>query len=588
MRIFTIILLIIILENPLIGQQELVENNDSLETDIRTEEIIEQITPDEDSPVYDFIEDGKRISGINIQIRNRFFQPLQRQAGYIDKSYLGLPQKIYHRLKIQSGDKISGGILTEKDAGEVHYADFVSYNIAFKNVGPLSKIILGDYIVESGLGLVLWRSYGMMKGSDVESPVMKRAEGIRPYLSSGESGYFRGSAIEFVLGDFKLIVFLSSVNKSVSYDTLNNVTSIYSAGLFRTENEISKKNNFNEKSFGSHLKYYIGDNGTIGFTFFRSFFSNPLLIDGGKKFNARSVSFFSTDYLLNISMAKLFGEFAYSNSVLSGINGISISPAKSFSIIAAYRNYPYKYFSLNGNPFGEKGADENGFYIGVAAKISSGVRVSVYRDLFRFNDSNSSRFGLNGSDLLCQTEFIPVKSTLISFRYRQKKTDESYEKIDGGGFLRSAAGVAKREQYRLNADHSLSELVKIRGRVELNILHYASAKNEKGIMFYGDIIYSAANSIAINLRTIYFRSDSFESGIYEYERDIEGVFSLPVLYGKGLRWYLFLKYQPSDLIVLSVKYSNHIRDDIKRIGSGNDQLPSNTDERVGVQIDLKF
>jgi hypothetical protein len=31
-----------------------------------------------------------------------------------------------------------------------------------------------------------------------------------------------------------------------------------------------------------------------------------------------------------------------------------------------------------------------------------------------------------------------------------------------------------------------------------------------------------------------------------------------------------------------------MRDDIKRIGSGNDQLPSNTDERVGVQIDLKF
>jgi hypothetical protein len=92
----------------------------------------------------------------------------------------------------------------------------------------------------------------------------------------------------------------------------------------------------------------------------------------------------------------------------------------------------------------------------------------------------------------------------------------------------------------------------------------------------------------MNTRIIVFRSDSYFSGIFEYERDLDGVLTQPILYGSGVRWFLLFKYELINHIKISMKYSDYIRDDVKQIGTGLDQLLGNHDNRVSAQMDIGF
>ena len=70
--------------------------------------------------------------------------------------------------------------------------------------------------------------------------------------------------------------------------------------------------------------------------------------------------------------------------------------------------------------------------------------------------------------------------------------------------------------------------------------------------------------------------------------DLEGVLALPLVYGAGIRWYALLRYSPFRTVELSVKYSSLIRDDVRTLGSGPDQLPTNRDDRFGIQLDFRL
>jgi hypothetical protein len=49
-----------------------------------------------------------------------------------------------------------------------------------------------------------------------------------------------------------------------------------------------------------------------------------------------------------------------------------------------------------------------------------------------------------------------------------------------------------------------------------------------------------------------------------------------------------VEYQVNENIRLSAKYSDMLRDDVKHMGSGVDELPTNHDDRVSVQADIDF
>ncbi|MBI5022289.1 MAG: hypothetical protein HZB59_12705 [Ignavibacteriales bacterium] len=588
MKSIMLFISILLIESISFSQSDDLNQIDSLEIDNRIEEQVEQSSTSDDDPNTDLIFKNKQKDEYKISFRNRLSWNLDRSVGYIQKSYKGSPYKMYHRIKSKIRRNISGGILTEKDPGELHYADFLSFNLAIADVGSINKIVFGDYVLKTGLGLVFGDLYGMTKGAEIVSPVLRESDVVRSYLSSGESGFFRGAAFEFSLGNFNITSFISSMKKSASIDSAGNVTSIYSSGYFRTVNEISKRNNLSEKMYGAHIKFNAWKGTVFGLTYSRNYYSNPVLLDDGKKELGRSNTAYSADWMVISSATTFFGECAVASSTLAGLGGIKISPYNSFSVITAYRNYPYKFVTLHGNPFGERGSDENGMYLGLTAKIYQRLRLSIYGDLFRFNDSNSSRFSEVGSDILSQIELGIDKSTLLTVRYRRKKSQDKLDVSDNYGFSKLINGEVHKQQIRFNIDHSISKNLRVKGRYEYRLLKHDYFKIESGTLVMSDVVYSVSSSFIVNSRTIYYKTGSFDSGIYEFERDLDGVMTQPILYGKGLRWYILLKYELVESIELSAKYSNNTRDDLKKIGTGADQLPDNIDERIGIQIEIRF
>ena len=196
----------------------------------------------------------------NLFSRMRYQQNIEKTAGFEKEKFRGNEIDFYQRYLYESGS-YSGGILTSKDAGEPGFADFFSGFVRYDN--DKMSITAGDFQLETGMGGLFWRSFGMRKGAEVISPVISIGRGVRPYRSAYEAGYFRGAAAEnsFAVGGSKLNVmaWASFANRGANIDSSGIARSIDMTGYHRTDNEISKKNKLLENNFGGMAEIETGN-----------------------------------------------------------------------------------------------------------------------------------------------------------------------------------------------------------------------------------------------------------------------------------------------------------------------------------------
>jgi len=113
-------------------------------------------------------------------------------------------------------------------------------------------------------------------------------------------------------------------------------------------------------------------------------------------------------------------------------------------------------------------------------------------------------------------------------------------------------------------------------------------EDENGFLVYQDIRLRPNEKFQIQARLTFFESDTFDSRLFQFENDLPGVLTNRALFGRGNRWYLLTKYQPVKKFAAYLKYSETYRDDVDVIGTGADQIDSNLDRRVSVQLELKL
>jgi hypothetical protein len=569
---------------------------DSVEADV--ESLAEQTTEQEDSPLLDVLEKENLntadvgFSGTSIQMRSRLTQRLQKTSGYKTGKYLGTPLKSYQMLKLKQGKNISCGILFEKDAGELKFNDFTSGFIGYKSDGFITSVIVGDYSVETGQGLSLWKGYDVCKGPDITAGTIRESRGLTYHLSSDETGYLRGMAMSFKISNLKTMIFYSRKSLSASMDSLNQIRSIYTAGYYRTETEIAKRSKLDELLYGVNTNLKLADVYRLGITYYHSSFAKQLHLEGGNGFTGDRYSIFGVDYLLQFSRINLYGEtVSYNGKYSSGLSGVSIMPAKSVKIVSLYRNYSPKYFVRYANPFGESlgGSNEEGYYFGIELSPIKLFTLSAYFDQFKFPKPSSIIYPSFGNELLIQ--IVSRLSTKIQILVRYKTKNSELNRRISDGYSREIEIVdnEKKQNYRFNIDYRMSPAVNLRMRVEYLILTAKlTNKYEKGLAIFQNLKLKTADWLSIDFRVSYFKTDSYDSGIGQFENDLPGVLTLPVLYGKGIRWYGLVAIKIWRALLFSIKYSNIVREDVRTIGTGLDELPSNYDDRFGLQMDLNL
>jgi len=540
-----------------------------------------------------FIEEQRNIPSVsflhdlNFEYRTRIISDLQPRAGFLDNNYQGNKIKFYNRGIFEFDNTYQLSFLTEKDAGEKSLNDFTSFSLSAKKLGNFSSLVVGDYIVEFGHGLALWSPYASSKSADIGFVTRQRDKNIIPYKSTDENNFFRGAAVQYDLYPFKFSLYASNNYFDASIDSIRNViSSMPIDGYHRTETEYKKKNTAKEQFLGGRIDYAISNSLQVSGLFYSSTYSLPIETSSsavspkGKTFSHSSIAY---SYLQNSFIAS--GEFSYNGISVAQLHSLQKTFSRNFSYVFSVRSYPRNYYSLHGRAFAENPYDlqnEIGLYNGILLSTSFG-KINFYFDQFIFPAGTSSTpLSSKGNEVLLSFSSRIAKNIETTFRYKNEKKDVVITGQEVKEFTERF-----RQQFRFEALFSVSPKLQLKNRIEFN--SYSLKKNsfhEKGWLFFQDVKYKMQQNISLYGRIIFFKTDSFNSVIYEFENDIPGVMSNLAMYGEGFRWYFLVKVKLINRLAVSFKYSETTKPKEKTLSTGTSEIFTNMDNNFHLQLEL--
>ena len=523
----------------------------------------------------------------NFYFRSRANQQLQKAEGFINCEFNGTPLNLYNRTSF-SQDGFKANIITDKDAGEPSLTDFYSFNLSEEFSD--SKIILGDFYVESGMGSILWSSFGYAKGAETVSPAVHFGSGINENRSSSENEFFRGAAFQnkFSLGNgcfLKSILWASSTNRSGTLDSTGKlITSVYTLGYYRTDSEILKKNAFNEKSVGGNLEMN-SSLFNLGLTVLDLNYNKNIQSISKSTFLGKEGLLSSVYTFINFEKAFICGELSSDAQGNTGVKSSIMYPSNVVDAVLYFRYFPSDFRSPYGYNFGENNIpnNETGIYSGFNLKSIKNINLSFYLDVFRNIDSTYLLPGPGkGFDVFSDLKWYCLNDVNFSGRVEYKnQSDLADNKI--------TIYQKRHINLRLDLEKRFSNMSAIRCRIASVFATFNGYKpKETGLAGYLDADFKIFESVNFGGRITYYSTDSYESAIWQYEAAIPGYFTSTALYGEGMRMYISLNLELIKNISLCLRYATTIKNNITEYGSGNTAIYSNQDEYLYLQLDFKL
>jgi len=424
----------------------------------------------------------------------------------------------------------------------------------------------------------MWSPYGLSKSGSTVRSLLKANKIIKPYLSTNENKFFRGTALSANYDAINLTLFYSSNKIDAGIDSFTNqITSLIETGYHRTTNEINKKRNINQNSFGSILHYKLQDLINLDLLYYNTYFSKSF----SNLYNGSSFNCYSASYKINLKSLLLYGETSWNNAVAT-INNMQFSLGDNISACISYRNYSRNYYNFFGFGFGENSGqtrNETGFYTGINIKSKFG-RVNVYYDQFKFPFSSfSATLPLVGREIYIEYYNKLSKKIEFIFRYRNEKKQITINFND-------SESIADRllQNLKFEIKYRLLSILNLKARFDYIHQFIRQQPGEDGYFLLQDVNIKPVSKLNISARIILYDTDSYDTRLYEYENDLDGVLSSALLYGKGFRWYLLVKYNVLSYLKLTLKYREHFK--LKEIATNGTNY--SLDNNISMQIELKL
>lgn len=536
-----------------------------------------------------------RTEPISVRYTERTVKRLKDQRGFVDGSYWGNPFKLYNRLNVRwpAGSELlleTGG-LTEKDPGEKALTEFTSGFLGVSNKEKTVRCIVGDYVLETGQGLALWRSGGSTKGTEVIAGITKNPRGLQPYNSSDENGFLRGGAIELRWSYFDVTAFISRKRINARLDDNGSITSLVGTGLTRNALEEQTKSASGERMLGASARVRLSEGLKIGISAYSTRFDNPLALSGIDGFQGQSASMKSLDFSYASVTVGTFGEIALDrDNATAAIAGVILQPVSDLDVALVAHSYDEGFANLHGFAFGESGGrikNEQGVYASARFSVVQRLVFSAYFDQYADIGANSvSLLPNQGNEFLGTVRFLSNDRSSVQFEYKHKNQADAETLEDE--FLRSSKVMGKRTQanYRITLEWSPSTSIQWKTRFEsVRVQYSVTGAVANGILFYQDIRWRIIKGMSVDGRVASFDTDSYDSRIYEYEGELHGTFANPALFGKGIRMYVLARYQ-AGIVEFSAKYSSTLKPGTRSLGTGPDEIQGDTDDQIGIQIDV--
>jgi len=480
-------------------------------------------------------------------------------------------------------------MLLAKDAGERSGNGCITGYITYRGDGWLRQVTAGDYRIEAGQGVAMWKGRDFSKGGNILTPALRKSRGVVTSLSGDESSYLRGAAIQASVAGIDAAILISARTYAANADPDHHVSALYASGYYRTENEVQKRGALGEKLFGTRLSAAISSSQHVGFTFYRTDFSAPLSLDGGARFEGTGYTLAAIDFAGVYRGLSAFAECVMAGKTFAGIGGFSLLPSGGLSFALVARAYPHSFYSAHGSGFGDRSENFNeyGMYMGMQAVIGR-LTCSGYFDHTRVPMEEVLHFPASENEFHGSARIKVTEAVTADVQYHSSSRVSESSPEEGSDEMRTGAR-AHLQRLRIQGEFRFASAGEMRIRCEQSILRGPSQNSpETGLLVYGDVAMRFGRIVWGNLRLVLFKTDSYATRIAEYERDLGGVASIPSLYGSGIRWYLLMRFRPSQHIRFNIKYADLIRDDVRSIGTGLEALTTNHDNRLSAELEMTF
>lgn len=541
-------------------------------------------------------------------------------ANYSEESLAKSPNKIYRgsqpyyslRYSFSTLNKLEAGIQMEKDAGESGIDYFSAFALA-KNIGIIDRLVIGNYRLSFGSGLVMNSSSSFGKLMMLSS-LARMDRGIRGHSSMMESGYLSGIATTVkITKNLHLTAFFSRRNADGTYNSdSSSVSSLKTDGLHRTLLEKSKKGNVRKLDFGGNL-HWQWKQLRLSANVSHTHFSVPLApkhdtaASRYRLYNATGSNFtnYSLAYAYVSRLFRLSGETAVGSSGgVATLNAIQSEwRGNTFTFIQRY--YGAKYVSINGKTFSENVHPQNeiAFFLGWKRYLTRRTLLQAYFDYMHFP---WLKFGVsqasNGFDLTVQLQHQFTDSHSLSVRYRMKSKQK-----DLTWTSENSKDTHKQLGYNTTQSLRIQHQINVTKSIQLKTLLLASmvSNNAQGNRFgygVGESLnwkfpahwihpkskYEPIKGGRIAISLSYFNTDDYDTRIYAYEPSLFYTFGMRSFFYEGIRTALLLQLPILHRLQLITKIGSTRYFNRSTIGTALDQILHNHREDLQLQLQWKF
>jgi len=471
-----------------------------------------------------------------------------------------------------SGRTFSCGMTVENDPGESFSfnnqvgADFLSAHLMYQGESFVSRVIVGDYSLRFGEGLLFNNS--SWQGGWLSSPSFMAGRAmLSPYTSTDENNFFRGAAA--VLGSLTdgAVVFISSNKidgriKLSESDSTSYVSNLVTGGLHNTTSGIEARNTLTENIAGLHYTTG-GEKIRAGATVSATFFSLPLIhdtTDGANLYTFEGDRLFNLGADLKAYLGKiiLYGEGGYSDpGSWAGLMGMRAIPSGRMTVNLLTRYLSPKYHSFHSGVYGAGSSSSNEW--GIAGNIHFEAArhfflttgVDIYKHPWLSYRSTSPSAGAR-TDI--RAEYTPSES--FTCRVGWSLLQREYDVTDDTGI--PVAEEVKRRQLSFLAAWSPVKAMTLTSRA---VWCRVPEEEEEGYLLCQDVLWSpGALPLRLWLRYSLFTTSGWDSRIYIYENDLLHTVNMPALYGDGSRTYIMVEWDITKKLMFRLKYGLTVSD----------------------------
>lgn len=485
--------------------------------------------------------------------------------------YRGNP--LYSRIRYTVGNRmVEAGLRTEKDAGE-RFGDSHGGYAMVQEAGIVHRIVVGDYRIGLGEGLVLGGSAWNSKSA----PPLKMQAGIRPMKSTDEVNFLRGAAATLaIFKQWTVTLFGSWRKRDATLTDRGTIQTLLSSGYHRTPSECERKGNASDAVAGAGVQwqrhgFHAGATG-----YWQSF--NRILEPGqqlyraiypkGKNFGAGGLNYGYTRYRLSLA-----GETAYSNTGgIAALHRASWTFNRRYTLSALQRFYAYQYHSFYANALAENAnvQNESGLLLHLRAEPVDGLRVVAYADFFhnpwpRYGMTQSS----TGQECSLQGEYVfSSRSTLLA-RYQTKRKARSdmmelHHRLKLQWTFTPGQGAWRWQ--------TAAALHSVAGSTGVSV-----AQRLNG--------HFSRPGISLSCMLGYFRTDDYQSRVYVTLPALYNSISSALLFGHGMHGTLTCRWQSKRAgLMLEGRYGMLRYFDRRQQGSGLQTILSPWKHDVSLQL----